>query len=175
MKPKTDIKISVLRPRLRAAGLVLPLLAFIGITFIAPLGTMLIRSIYDPVVADALPETLDLLSQWDGTGTPDEAVYTALARELRKAYEERTLGRVAGARQPRACRASQCDDAQRAAVAKHGRGARARRDDRHRRRLGQCANLACDPQRGGAFHIAALPQRARPATPARWRHRQPTR
>ena len=95
-KPKTDIKISDIRARLRAVGLVLPLLAFIGITFVAPLATMLIRSIYDPVVADALPETLDLLSQWDGTGTPDEAVYEAIARELRKAYEERVLGRIAG-------------------------------------------------------------------------------
>ncbi len=95
MKPKIDIKTTVLRPRLRAAGLVLPLLAFIGVTFIAPLATMLSRSVYDPVVADALPETLDLLRQWDGTGTPDEAVYKAAARELIKAYEDRTLGRVA--------------------------------------------------------------------------------
>ena len=44
--------------KLRAAGLVLPLLAFIGLTFIAPLATMLVRSVYDPVVAAALPGTL---------------------------------------------------------------------------------------------------------------------
>ena len=45
-------------PRLRAAGLVLPLVAFIAVTFVAPVATMLVRSVYDPVVADALPETL---------------------------------------------------------------------------------------------------------------------
>ena len=70
MKPKAYIKTSNLRPRLRAAGLVLPLLAFIGLTFIAPLATMLVRSVYDPVVADALPETFGLLRQWDGKAPP---------------------------------------------------------------------------------------------------------
>ena len=81
--------------KLRAAGLVLPLLAFIGLTFIAPLGTMLVRSVYDPVVAEALPGTLALLRQWDGEGTPEEAVYEAAARELVEARAERTLGKVA--------------------------------------------------------------------------------
>ena len=95
MKFNIDIKTTNLRPRLRAAGLVLPLLAFIGLTFIAPLATMLVRSVYDPVVADALPETLALLRQWDGEGTPGEAVYGAASRDLVEARAERTLGQVA--------------------------------------------------------------------------------
>ena len=95
MTSNIAIKTPNLRPRLRAAGLVLPLLAFIGLSFIAPLATMLVRSVYDPVVADALPETLALLRQWDGEGTPGEAVYEAAARELVKARAERTLGQVA--------------------------------------------------------------------------------
>ena len=82
-------------PRLRAVALVLPLVAFIGLTFVAPLATMLSRSVYDPVVADALPETLGLLRDWDGAQTPPEPVFEAVARELRKAREERTLGRIA--------------------------------------------------------------------------------
>ena len=95
MNSNLKIKTPNLRPRLRAAGLVLPLLAFIGLTFIAPLGTMLVRSVYDPVVAEALPGTLALLRQWDGEGTPEEAVYEAAARELVEARAERTLGKVA--------------------------------------------------------------------------------
>ena len=82
-------------PRLRAAGLVLPLVAFIGVTFVAPVATMLVRSVYDPVVAGVLPETLEALAAWDGEGPPPEAVYAAAARELLRAREERTLGRVA--------------------------------------------------------------------------------
>ncbi len=80
---------------LRAAGLALPLVAFIVVTFLAPLGAMLARSVYDPVVADALPETLAALQTWDGGSIPDEAVFAALGRELVAAYEARTLGQVA--------------------------------------------------------------------------------
>ena len=74
--------------------LVLPLLAFIGVTFIAPLGAMLTRSVHTPVVADALPETLSLLRAWDADGLPGEAVFAAAAQEILAAREARTLGQV---------------------------------------------------------------------------------
>ena len=83
------------RPALRAAGLVLPLVAFIGVTFVAPLATMLARSVHDPVVADALPGTLAALRGWDGRSDPGEPAYAAVARELQRARDERTIGRVA--------------------------------------------------------------------------------
>ena len=76
--------------------LVVPLLLFVGVTFLAPLGMMLLRSVHDPVVADALPETLGVLAEWDGEGLPPEAAYETIARELTRAREERTLGQVAG-------------------------------------------------------------------------------
>ena len=84
------------REQLRALGLVAPLLIFIGVTFIAALATMLMRSVHDPVVADALPETVALLRGWDGERLPAEAVYETAARELSRAGEERTIGQVAG-------------------------------------------------------------------------------
>ncbi len=84
------------RPRLRAAGLTLPLLAFVAATFAAPLATMLVRSVHDPVVADALPATLAALEDWDGLSLPGEEAFAAAARELARARDERTLGRVAG-------------------------------------------------------------------------------
>ncbi len=85
-----------LRPRLRAAGLALPLLAFVAVTFAAPLATMLTRSVYDGVVADALPATLAAMEEWDGRALPGEEIFAAAARELGQARDERTLGRVAG-------------------------------------------------------------------------------
>ena len=84
------------RERLRAIGLVLPLLLIVGVTFVAPLATMLLRSVHDPVVADALPETLASLNEWAGEELPAEAAFEAVARELMVAREERTLGQVAG-------------------------------------------------------------------------------
>ncbi|MYE80498.1 MAG: hypothetical protein F4X36_01360, partial [Gammaproteobacteria bacterium] len=80
---------------LRAWSLVLPLAAFIGVTFVAPLGAMLTRSVHMPVVADALPETVRLLGEWDGAAIPGEAVFQALGQELLAAREARTLGQVA--------------------------------------------------------------------------------
>ena len=83
------------RARLRAAGLVAPLAAFVGLTFAVPVVLMLVRSVYDPTVADVMPETLAMLEEWDGRGAPGEPVYAAAAAELTRAADERTLGRVA--------------------------------------------------------------------------------
>ena len=96
MSPGAILRRPGLRPRLRAAGLALPLMAFVGVTFVAPLASMLAHSFYDPVVADALPETLALLEAWDGETAPGEAVFEAAARELVGAQEERIIGQVAG-------------------------------------------------------------------------------
>ena len=84
-----------LSPKLRAVGLTLPLIAFIAITFIAPLGTLLTRSVYDAEVAAILPETMAVLANWDGSGTPPEVAYATIAREMLRARDERTLGRAA--------------------------------------------------------------------------------
>ena len=84
------------RSRLRAAGLALPLVAFVGVMFVAPLVSMLVRSVHDPVVADSMPETLALLDDWDGMSVPEEPAFEAAARELAILQQERTIGQVAG-------------------------------------------------------------------------------
>ena len=104
------------RARLRAAGLALPLVAFIGVTFLAPLWTMFARSVYDPVVADALPETLALLRDWDGAGLPDETVFAAAARELARADGERRSGMLGG-------RVNRVESGMRSVITRGGRAA----------------------------------------------------
>ena len=81
--------------RFRAAALTLPLVACIGVTFLAPLGVMLARSFHEPVVADALPATLAILQTWDGTKVPTEDAFRTLGSELRTLAENRALGGVA--------------------------------------------------------------------------------
>jgi len=81
--------------RLRAAALTLPLLAFVAVTFIAPLGSMLVRSFYEPHVAGALPETLAALRAWDGSSVPSEGTFRTLGTELCLLDQERKLGGVA--------------------------------------------------------------------------------
>ncbi len=85
----------VSRARTGAVLLALPLTAFIAVTFVAPLGSMFLRSLYDPLVAGILPETIAALEQWSGTGLPAEQVYALAARELALAREEKTIGRLA--------------------------------------------------------------------------------
>ena len=83
--------------RLRAYGLILPLFAFILITFFVPIVVMLARSVENPLLADNFPNTLALLKGWDPATQPlpPEPVFAALAAELAAAYDARTIGQVA--------------------------------------------------------------------------------
>ena len=83
------------RRRVRAFLFVLPLLAFIGFSFLAPIASMLFRSVYNPTVATLVPETLELLEAWDGEARPDDAVLTTFAADLKRLANERTSGRLA--------------------------------------------------------------------------------
>jgi len=81
--------------RLRAALLTAPLLLFVAVTFLAPLALMLVRSVYQPEVAEALPETLAALADWDGKELPGEAVFRAAGMEFAALRQQRALGSVA--------------------------------------------------------------------------------
>ena len=75
--------------------LVLPLLAFLAVTFIIPIGDMLMRSVDDPTIAQILPRTADTLRAWDGKGRPPYSAYAALASDLEVAQREGTVGKAA--------------------------------------------------------------------------------
>ena len=72
------------REKTRALLLIAPLLLFVLISFIFPIGSMLFRSVENEIVADTLPGTVQLLARWDaGSGElPDENVYAALAADM---------------------------------------------------------------------------------------------
>ncbi len=83
------------RDTARALVLVLPLLAFLMVTFLAPIGRMLYRGIEDPELGTVLPRTAAALRTWDGDGLPPDAAFETLVREMPAAYEARTLAAVA--------------------------------------------------------------------------------
>ena len=85
---------AVNRRRLTAFGLVAPLLLFVGFAFFAPIATMLNRSVYNPTVVRLIPDTLAQLQSWDGRGTPNEAILTAMAIDLKRLANERTAGKL---------------------------------------------------------------------------------
>lgn len=56
---------------------------------------MLFRSMFNPTVAELVPDTLDAMQDWDGSGTPSDAVVSRFAAELKRLANERTSGRLA--------------------------------------------------------------------------------
>ena len=91
---KRHARRELMRARLRAFALVAPLLVFLGFAFIAPIGTMLFRSVHNPGVAALIPQTLEVLGEWDGTDLPPDPVMTTFAVELRGLFAERRSGRL---------------------------------------------------------------------------------
>lgn len=83
------------RRRMVALALVAPLLLFLTLAFFAPIGAMLKRSVYNPTVADLVPDTLALLGQWSGTGAPDAAVLRSMAIDLKRLQMDRAAGKLA--------------------------------------------------------------------------------
>jgi putative spermidine/putrescine transport system permease protein len=94
-----DLKAHFVRSGLRARRvtflLVLPLLAFLTVSFILPIGSMLMRSVEDPTISQILPRTAGALRTWDGRGRPPASAYAALASDLEVAHREGTIGKAA--------------------------------------------------------------------------------
>ncbi len=83
------------RPARRAAfSLALPLVAFLVVAFVAPILYLLVTAVDNPETRTVLPQTLTALQGWDGTSTPDEAVFAALAADLKIAQENSTAALV---------------------------------------------------------------------------------
>jgi len=72
------------REKMRALALIAPLLLFVIVSFIFPIGDMLFRSVENSIVEDTLPGTVRALADWDADGDelPGEPVYAALADDL---------------------------------------------------------------------------------------------
>ena len=62
-----------------------PLLLLLFFSFGAPIVALLSRAVYEPTIANALPQTIAALRQDSGEGVPDEAVFLAFAADLRAA------------------------------------------------------------------------------------------
>jgi putative spermidine/putrescine transport system permease protein len=81
--------------RFRRLVLVLPLLILTLGGFIYPVALVVWRSVDNPIVADAFPHTLSLLSSWNGSALPPDSVYDAFGEELLATQAAGTLGPTA--------------------------------------------------------------------------------
>lgn len=83
------------RKRAFAISLTLPLLIFLILTFIVPIGALLIRAVENPEVANTLTHTSQALKQWDRTSAPPDAAYAAIAKDLAGITEQSDAGSLA--------------------------------------------------------------------------------
>lgn len=90
---KVSLKRSQRRSKMRAFMLVFPLLAFIFISFIVPIGSLFSRSVDDTLVNEVLPLTFEELKNWDGQDVPGEPMFAAMFMDLKNA-DKIQIGRV---------------------------------------------------------------------------------
>ncbi|MDP9045985.1 MAG: ABC transporter permease [Pseudomonadota bacterium] len=81
--------------KLRAISLTLPLLLFLALTFLVPIGGLLERAIENPEVANALPRTAVALEGWNRQGTPPAEAYASLTRDLAHLSDSADAGALA--------------------------------------------------------------------------------
>ncbi|MFO8127661.1 ABC transporter permease [Yoonia sp.] len=95
---KASLNRALRREKLRAFLLILPLLAFVLISFVAPIFDMLFRSVQDDITSKTLPQTVIALDDWDYSGTepPSEAVYEALYFDMFFAAEAKNHTKLGG-------------------------------------------------------------------------------
>jgi len=85
----------VRKRKFQAFVFVVPLLVFITFSFVAPITTMLYRSIHNPTVANLVPDTLAALEDWAGESLPDNAVLNQFAIDMKRMANDRTSGQLA--------------------------------------------------------------------------------
>lgn len=79
----------------KAALLTAPLLVFLLLTFLGPIGALLTKSFVDTELAAALPRVTHEIKRWDGRAAPDEATFAALIEDVRAARAAGTLAPAA--------------------------------------------------------------------------------
>ena len=80
--------------KMRALMLIAPLLLFVLLTFVIPIGNMLFRSVENQIVEETLPGTIALLKEQNSEGVPGEDVFTALYIDLFIAQEQKLHTRL---------------------------------------------------------------------------------
>ena len=80
--------------KIKAFLLVAPLLLFLLITYITPIGEMFTRSIDDKMITKMLPKTYKAMESWDGQELPSEEVYASFLSDYKVLVKNKTQGKL---------------------------------------------------------------------------------
>lgn len=86
---------ALFRSRMRALGLVTPLLLLVFFAFLVPIIVFLIRGIHNDTFEVNMQSVTPVLAQWDAVSDPTEEMYAALVHDLIEAKKTKTIGKVA--------------------------------------------------------------------------------
>ena len=91
---EVSLKKAEKRNKIKAFLLVAPLLLFLLITYIFPIGEMFTRSIDDRMVTNMLPKTFKSMEEWDGKELPSEEVYRSFYEDYKILAEKKEHGKL---------------------------------------------------------------------------------
>lgn len=92
---KQALAAALFRNRMRALMLVMPLLIFLVVTFVVPIGYFLSFGFHDDIFSRIMPKTTEALEDWNGTTEPTEDMYAALVADMVAARKNKTIGQAA--------------------------------------------------------------------------------
>jgi putative spermidine/putrescine transport system permease protein len=84
------------RQRIQALMLVMPLLLFLLVAFVLPIGEMLYRSAYSPVGSSVLPKFAEVIQEWDGKDLPPEETFEVFVKDMVAARSNNEIGATVG-------------------------------------------------------------------------------
>ena len=92
---KKKLAKSLFQSRIRAFGLVTPLLLLVLFAFILPILIFLSRGVYNDTFQEYMINLAPLIAEWDGISEPTEPMYKALVLDLKAGKKSKNIGKVA--------------------------------------------------------------------------------
>lgn len=92
---KRKLSKALFQSRIRAFGLVTPLLLLILFAFISPILVFLSRGVYNDTFEKYMINLTPLITEWDGVSEPSEDMYEALVLDLKAGKKSKNIGKVA--------------------------------------------------------------------------------
>ena len=92
---KKKLSKALFKSRLRAFGLVTPLLLLISLGFVFPILVFLTRGVYNDTFEKYMINLTPILAEWDGKTEPTEEMFKALVLDLVSLKKSKNIGKVA--------------------------------------------------------------------------------
>jgi len=91
---EVSLKKAEKKNKIKAFLLVAPLLLFLIITYVFPIGEMFSRSIDDKMITNMLPKTFKAMEKWDGKELPSEEVFSGFYYDYKVLVEKQEHGKL---------------------------------------------------------------------------------